>query len=217
MNLAAYTISREPVNWMLDMPHVNSVEHVDRWQDVGPAEYVRQLAGKRNDTVKKLLEEYPETEHVLCCDEYYVGQKDNLVKLVEDYEELGKDVVLGGGVWGRWRQRIRDFGNCPDQWCDRWSVKLPCYYEMVKKYGRNIVSVASISGVHVFPVSAWTNGGYGAFDDSNLGTEITWFCQHAGMPVLLDLDACFTRDKRFSIVKCIRCSVGLRTRLRKRL
>ena len=72
----------------------------------------------------------------------------------------------------------------------------------------------SVSGIHIFPRSLWDEGArYGVYDDTNKGTEITYFCEKTGGCVI-DLNAFFYREKKYPLLKCIQCSIGLRKRLK---
>ena len=214
MNLSAYTISPESITWLLeDIPHYNNTEQVTN-NIYNAFEYISQLANKRNNTVKELLRLYPETTHILCCDSYYTTQINSIKRLINDYT-LSDNVILGGGVWSKSRMRFSDIFNGHIKWDDKWSVnELKDFVYEDNKFRTDWLKVSSVPGIHIFPRSIWDKGvRYGAYENTDIGCEITYFCHNSNTSCYIDFGTFFYRERIYPIMKCIRCSLGLRSRL----
>lgn len=222
--ISAYTISLEPSHWYLwNIPWHNEVENrpVDKYRTTDS--YVRYLAEKRNRAVRHLLEKFPETTDILCCDSSYVRQIDQLKKLIQDYEQCGRWVldghwplrypILGAAIYGPWRQRAGDIFRKRVTFSDPWGVPDLAWTKPDRK---GLVETSGVSGVHIFPVSAWKAGvRYGCFPDRNTGTETTFFARNSGLEILIDMDAMLYRERVYSRIKCVRISLGIGTKFRK--
>ena len=210
--ISAYTVSLEPSEWFLDIPWHNEVENrpVDKYKTTDL--YLRYMAEKRNRAVRHLLEKFPETTDILCCDSSYVRQIDQIRQLIQSYEKGDLQIVLGPGIFGPWRQRASDIFRRRNVFSDPWGVPDLAW----TKPGRTgLIKTSGVSGIHIFPVSAWKNGArYGVFPDQNIGTETTFFARSTGLPIITDLDVSFYRERIYSRIKCLRCSIGLGTKLR---
>ena len=221
--ISAYTISREPVEWkMKEIPHLNlDKPEVKANVYEKPYEYVKELSEKRNLAVTALLEKYPGTSLVLCCDSSYVNQTEALQRLIYDYQVDPWERILGGAIWGRQIMRAKDvFFHRKPRWCDGWGVPelIPLEYEDYKSR-TDSQRVKSVSGIHIFPRTAWDQGvRYGAYEDTDRGTETSYFAHHAiGIPSYIDFAARFFRERVYSTLKCFHVSIGLRSRLKGRM
>lgn len=214
MNLSAYTISQIPTRWFLDeVEWINLVDDapVDKYNG-HTLEYVRYLADKRNRAVAELLEKYPETTDVLCCDSHYVGQTQPLRNLIRDYYRV-KETILGAAIYGPWRQRLRDVLFPRTVFSDPWGVPDLAW---TKPGMKGMVESTGMTGIHIFPVSTWKSGArYQAYENTDLGTDISRFARSTRLDIMIDMDAAFYRDRRYSRVKSLRCTLGLGTKLRK--
>lgn len=213
MNLSAYTISQEPSEWFLDVPWHNLTDNtpIDKYHG-RTLEYVKYLAWKRNRAVEELLEKYPETTDVLCCDSHYVRQTLPLTRLIMDYEKLS-GTILGASIYGPWRQRARDVFLPRTVFSDPWGVPDLAWTRPGMK---GMVESEGMTGIHIFPVRAWKNGArYHAYPDTNLGTDNAFFARDTGLKIRIDMDAEFYRERVYSRVKSLRCSLGIGSRIRK--
>ena len=177
--------------------------------------YVRYLAEKRNRAVRHLLEKFPQTTDILCCDSSYVRQIDPLKRLLADYLLKTEKTILGAAIYGPWRQRAADIFRKRTVFSDPWGVP-DLAWTRKDKIGTGFFNASGVSGIHIFPVSTWKAGvRYGCFPDRNTGTETTFFARSSGLDILIDLDAMFYRERVYSRIKCLRVSLGIGTKLRR--
>ena len=215
MNIGAYTISQEPSEWNLpDMPWVNLVDDtcIDKIHRTN--EYLLYLAEKRNYAVNRLIDDYPDTTDILCVDASYVNQTFAIQRLILDYQNV-KDTILGGAIYGPWRQRARDVFRPRTTWSDPWGVPSMAWTKPDRK---GLVKADGVSGVHIFPIDVWKRDvryRTGTNAVPNAITETTNLARDSGLEIRIDMDAMFHRDRRFSRFKCLRISAGIGTKLRK--
>ncbi len=192
----------------------------------GPRRYITYLAKKRNRAVELALEKYPETTDVMMCDTYYTNQIAPLKVLTRDYQRLQEMKVtsaLGGATWGLIRTRPSDFFRPRrKEWYDKWGVPDLTFTpygwkpEKDKVLGgllnpplSGLFHTSSLSGISIWPRSAWDKGArYGVFDDLH-GCEHNYFFEHSGIPRYTDFNAEFYRRVSYSFLKALRCSVNL--------
>lgn len=211
LKIGAYTISREPSEWNFpDIPWLNLVDdtHIDKYR--GMNEYLLYIAEKRNYAVNRLIDQEPDITDILCVDSSYVNQTFAIERLILDYEHK-TNMVLGGAIYGPWRQRARDVFKPRITWSDPWGVPDLAW---TKPNRKGLVKTTGVSGVHVFPIDVWKRG-VRYRHGSNEGTETTFLARDSGLDIMVDMDAMFYRDRRFSRVKCLRISSGMGTKLRK--
>lgn len=212
--IGAYTISLRPVKWKLKTHWLNYVDDnpISKYKDTHA--YINYLAQKRNRAVESLLKKYPETTDILCCDSSYVDQTEPLSRLIYDYTYLKPHlgIILGGAPYGPWRQRAKDIFHTKTVFSDPWGVPELAWTQPGE---RGFAKTRSVTGIHIFPRNLWEKGArYGVYDDVNKGTETTFFTRESGADTYIDLDAWFYRPRLYSRLKCLRVSLGLRTRFR---
>ena len=155
----------------------------------------------------------------MCLDSYYLSQTDSVNRLTVDYYLAGRNMILGGAVWGRIRTRAGDIFNPRIGWFDKWGVPelqfLPYGWDPRKDPTTFRMRVPldgfyrthSVPGVHIFPRSAWDNGArYGLPEDLHT-CEHGFLCETTRLPVYVDFNAGFWRERVYSIPHCIRNSL----------
>jgi hypothetical protein len=157
-HLSVATISRfgdEKIS--IDIPFYS---HATGWRpirrDNTSRERLQYNADRYNAAIKTLLTLYPDTEHVMVCDTYYLDQKSGLERLVSDYAWLdfmrSSHIVLGASTWFLDSSRIRpcvgfyDNLSIPEFSGRRWA-----YHEMLE----GIRSSPSVGGCWIFPRWMW--------------------------------------------------------------
>lgn len=182
-----------------------------------PFKYTSGLAKKRNLAVDKILEQYPDASHILMCDSYYVHQTGGLKRLIDDYQQTDRKVILGGAIWGRIRARATDlFQNNYVRWFDEWAVP---EFRLIKyrKSFEGLVPSSSVPGVFIFPRYLWDNGirfgQYRLLGENEWhhmqGCELNYFCSRAPAVKMIDFNAKFYRERLYSKLKCLRVSLHL--------
>lgn len=232
--ISAYTISQKPQKWNLAnvnwfnlvedtaIPDVEKYHQAFKHKEWYPSyRYIAYLADKRNRAIQALLEKYPETSEILCCDSYYLEQTDALSRLIKDYLRIEEACILSGAAWGIVRARIKDILRPEISWFDKWGVSelqfVPFGWDPRKdpvtfRYRvplEGLFRVHSVIGVHIFPRSIWENGARcGVTEDIHVCEHGT-LCEKSGLPVYVDFNAEFWREKIYSIPHCIRNSLHL--------
>ena len=183
----------------------------------GGGAYVDALVKKRNNGVARLLEEYPELDDIVGCDLYYLNQLQGLRALINDYTMAKKTspIILGGATWGVRRMRLRDVFRERLQWYDRWGVPELASYRFSRHGHRtDFIKTRTVPGIHIFPRWLWDKGlRYRRLGDS---TEPAGLCHDAAkldVQTFVDFNARFYREGMYSRLKCLKCSIGLRSRL----
>lgn len=191
----------------------------------GPRKYITYLAAKRNMAVKLALEKYPESDHVLMCDTYYVPQILQLRRLISDYMKVQKieEASLGGAAWGIVRTELGHYlSHRKKDWYDKWGVPDLMFTPYGWKPESNkmmnnlwnpplpgLFHTSSLIGVHIFPRIVWDRGTrYGVYDDLH-GCEHNYFFEHSGIPRYTDLNTDFIRKNVYPFMKCLRIKLHL--------
>ncbi len=211
--LGIFTVAKEPTKTLIDYP---SYVNLDKLQasPYMPDEYVNALVKKRNIAVERLLEQEPETTHIMCCDSYYVNQVPALHRLIDD-SFLLPNSILGGATWGIRRMRFKDVLWERIQWYDRWGVPELADYKYSRHGHRtDFIRTRTVPGIHIFPRWLWDKGL--RYERLGNSTEPAGLCARArqlGVESFVDFNARFFREGVYSRWKCLKCSLGLRSRL----
>ena len=214
MNLAIVTISRQPLP-----PPIESIpfyclaeeSNYNRYRDV--YEETVYLADKRNRAISTALEKFPETSHIVSVDSYYAVQVRALRRLLDTYQRVGGEVILGAPIWYYRRNRLID--NRP-KFYDSWgSPELLNIRPWEPNKWPEIVQVPSVGNCVIFPVEVWRK--YSLITPEPfpyMGSCYTRLCHLSGLPVLLDMkakmyrDASNNREAFYPLTKRFRVSVG---------
>jgi hypothetical protein len=210
--------------------------YLDGWKDVDrsdPQKYIEYTSSRRNAAVEKALEAHPETTDLMMVDSYYVGQFDGIhfrdqfleiSHLASDYylakNSLSEPFILGAATWGKVRTRLLQYLRNKTDFYDKWAD--PCVRWMPRGWRpendglaarftvpvKGFYRVHSVGGCYIFSRRLWDRGvRYGVPDDLH-GCEHNYLCETSGAKVFLDLNAELWREKRYSFVKCLRCTLG---------
>ena len=211
--LGVYTVARDYVHPLLDYPWYVNLDRLNA-SPYMPDEYVNALVRKRNTAVERLLAANPDTTHVMCCDSYYVGQIDALEQLISDSRQV-PNAIIGGATWGIRRMRLKDIFWERLQWYDRWGVPELAGYKFSRHGHRtDLMRTLTVPGIHIFPRWLWDRGL--RYERVGNSTEPAGLCLKArvlGVESYVDFKARFYREGMYSRMKCVKCSIGLRSRL----
>jgi hypothetical protein len=191
MQITAVCISRNSESWNIqDIPFYNYTEGWKPFQHEQTRDRVAYLAERRNAAVARTLRIFPETEHILMIDSYYLKQMEQISELIQEYEGLSlsehpEGCILGASTWILDKTRIRARLRFYDGWTtpEGMSLKL----QEVEKTG-GIIKVNAVGACYLFPRKVLDRAEYGVPEDLH-GGEQNWLCEHSGLPVFLSLNA----------------------------
>ncbi len=206
-NVVSVCISRD----YLDSPLPNFFCYTAGYKPFGRSktkERVEYLAARRNAAVEAALKRFPDAEHILMVDSYYVFQLAAIKRLLDDYVRTRK-LILGASTWWVDKTRITPRIRFYDIWTTRGQER------KAGNRARGIAEVNAVGACYVFPRSFWAARRYGIPHDwtPDYGCEHNFLCE--GQSCFLDYDAKLYREPIiYSMSKRIRCSLGsLRRRL----
>src|SRR5436309_5409894 len=118
MNLTIVTIGRQPIPPPIEtVPYYCLAEEssYNRYRDV--YEETVYLAEKRNRAISTALEKFPGTTDIVSGDHYDMIQAEALKRLIDRYQRLGGEVILGAPLWYYRKKRLIE--NRPNfyDWC----------------------------------------------------------------------------------------------------
>ena len=203
--------------------------HTRDWHDIdreaaGLREKLEYRAQRRNVAVILALEQYPDTEHLMMIDSFYLSQP-GIGRLVKRYRQLA-DACLGPVVWGRMRVNLSQVLHSPIRFYDGWATPELrwCPYgwrpdkDMLTSQAelplKGLYRVSSIAGCYLFPRSIWDKGARYEVPEDLHGCEQNGFHESHRLKKYVDFSVEFWRTKRYGLVHCARISLGnwLRTR-----
>ena len=172
-------------------------------------ERISYLADRRNKAVLEALLLFPETEHILMVDSYYIKQSDEIFKLVKEYDKLSselRDCILGASTWRPTKTGMRSTNSFYDTWTTPEGVGLR--WEDARERG-GLLRVRSVGGCYLYPRFVWEKYGYGVPEDLH-GCEHNWLCERSGLPVFLSFNERLWREPLvYPPLKRIRFSLHL--------
>jgi len=190
MRISAVCISRNQETWDLQsIPFYNYTEGWRPFEHEKTIERVAYLAERRNNAITKALSILPETKHVLMIDSYYLQQKEQVSKLIDEYSELTLTTyqtgcILGASTWIHDETRIRSKNRFYDYWTTPEGIRLKLD-EVEKKGG--MIEVKAVGGCYLYPRWVWERTRYGVSEDLH-GCEHNWLCERSSIPVFLTLN-----------------------------
>ncbi len=200
MKVTAVCISRTPETWDIkEVPFHNYTEGWKPFQHEQTTARVAYLAERRDSAVAQALDIFPETQHILMIDSYYLHQDEQIRGLIQDYAEMTISkhpggCILGASTWFYDLRRVRPKYRFYDGWTTNGGV----------------IKVKSVGSCYVFPKWVWEKYRFGVLEDLH-GCEHNWLCEHSGLPVYMSLDRRLSRGPvRYPWVKRIRVSLHLR-------
>jgi hypothetical protein len=213
MRISAVCISRNTEAWNLpDIPFYNYTEGWEPFQHEKTTDRVAYLADRRNIAVNKALDRFPETQHILMIDSYYVHQDKQIMKLIHEYTEKGartefpEGCILGASTWILDKTRIRSRLRFYDGWTTPEALHLDPR-EIESKGG--IIGVKAVGGCYLYPITVWKKTQYGVPEDLH-GCEHNWLCENSGLPVFLSLNEMLWREPIvYPLLKRVRVSLHL--------
>jgi len=209
MNITAVTISRNLETLEIGIPFYC---HNEGWKpifgrDNADKDRLEYITGRYNSAIRRALELYPSTTHILIADSYYLHFKDELRLLISHYHNWGS--VLGASIWFEDKSRIRPFISYYDtmsirEWKDRrWRGR--------KHLPTGLMKASGVGGCWIFPRSVWLSSGGFHILSSEMLTSRCIGIQEA----VLDCDVKLWRTPQdnpnihhYPWSKRIRCSVG---------
>jgi hypothetical protein len=212
LNLTAVCISRTPETF--DLPNIPFCNYTEGWkpfQHERTKERVEYLAERRNIAVSQALSLYPETEHILMIDSYYIHENDQIKGLIQDYFEMSLEkhiegCILGASTWFFDLRRIRARWRFYDSWTTPEGSLLELS-EAVRAGG--IIEVKAVGACYIYPRWVWEKNRYDVLEDLR-GCEHNWLCEQSGLPVYLSLSRRLSRGPvRYPWLKRIRVSLHL--------
>ncbi len=217
MRIGAVCISRNQETWEIKgLPFYNYTKGWKPFQHEQTAERVAYLAERRNTAVAKALDLFPETQHILMIDSYYLQQHEQILGLVRDYAEMTisdhpRGCILGASTWFYDLRRIRPENRFYDSWTTPEGNQLRLV-EVERRGG--VMRVKSVGGCYVYPRWVWERNRYNVPEDLH-GCEHNWLCERSGLPVYLSLSRRLSRGPvQYPWLKRIRVSLHLRRLLR---
>jgi hypothetical protein len=180
-NLTAVCISRQQEDWKIDT--IPFYCYTEDWKPFGrekTRERVEYLATRRNEAVKAALARFPETNHILMIDSYYVRQPNPVRILIEEYD--GRS-ILGATTWVLDKTRIISRNRFWDNWTTPELAR-----EVFNPYARGRIRVRAAGGCYVYPRKTWELFGYGVPEDLH-GCEHNYLCERSGLPVFVTMNA----------------------------
>jgi hypothetical protein len=212
LNVTAVCISRNQEHWTI--PEIDFYCYTDGWRPFGHEvsnERVNYLATRRNKAVSGALTSFPETEHILMIDSYYLHQTSEVIKLVSHYEQIAstsgfRDCIVGASTWIFDATRVRPRTRFFDGWTTPEAMSIDLDYAKAKG---GLLPVRAVGACYIYPRAVWERVGYDVPIDLH-GCEHNWLCEHSGLPVRLSLDEMLWRDPIvYSWPKRIRMSLHL--------
>ncbi len=196
MRVTAVCISRNAEAWNFqDIPFYNYTEGWKPFQHEQTTQRVAYLAERRNAAVARALSRFPQSEHILMIDSYYVHQEKQIEGLIERYAKMirsdyANGCILGASTWVRDKTRVRSVLRFYDGWTTPEASKLKL--EDVEA-SAEITKVAAVGACYLYPRWVWQKVGYDVFEDLH-GCEHNWLCERSGLPVFLSFAEKLWRD-----------------------
>jgi hypothetical protein len=210
--VCAVCISRNPETWdIADVPFHNYTQGWKPFQHEQTTDRVHYLAERRNIAVGRALDLFPETQHILMIDSYYLHQDDQIRGLIRDYAEMTHSnhpggCILGASTWFYDLRRVRPRYRFYDGWTTPEGNQLRL--AGVERRG-GIIRVKSVGSCYIYPRWVWERNRYGVVEDLH-GCEHNWLCERSELPVYMSLKRRLSRGPiRYPWAKRIRVSLHL--------
>ncbi len=219
-NIIGVCIGKEELSSILSIPIVFYTEGYKSIERDVLIDRIDYLAKRRNKAVEITLEKYPSATDILMIDSYYVPQNKAVEKLIEDYRIIDRNMILGATIWAKLRTRISQIFHNHLQFYDQWAVPEARFLSPNFNPSRDwltsrfivplkgLYRVCSVGGCYIFPRKLWDDGlRYATISDLH-GCEHNYLCESTYTPKYLDFNVKLYRKKIYSIIKCVRCSLG---------
>ena len=211
MGVSAVCISRNPEIWSISgVPFHNNTEGWKPFQHEQTTARIAYLAERRNKAVAQALDLFPQTQHILMIDSYYLNQKAEISSLINEYHRLTatnpQGIILGASTWIDDRTRIWPRKHFFDGWTTPEAIGTTL--EHASSNG-GLLRVKGVGGCYLYPRWVWERVGYKVSNDLH-GCEHNWLCEQSGLPVFLSLNEMLWREPiQYSWPKRARMSLHL--------
>lgn len=148
------------------------------------------LAEERNRAMEEALSRYPKATHIVNVESQYLLQTHAIESLIDRYEEIGGNVILGASTWAK----MQDMMWTVHQFYDSWATP-EFYMYRCHRLPSGLVQVSSVGSCLIFPSQVWKEHRFHTpepFPDA--GIYYNWLCRKSSLPILLDLDSRLFRD-----------------------
>jgi hypothetical protein len=219
-NITAVCISGKEEPWntpdILFYCHTQGYRKFPHYPPAKTRERIRYLSSRRNAANRVAVELYPETQHFLSIDSYYVHYVTEIRRLVNEYSAFKPDCILGATNWfwdhSRLPLRLRYW----DTWATPEMKNTPYeYYPTRDGLPEGWERIAGCGGFTLYPRWVWEKQGYGIPEPfPQAGNEVNYLCQCPGIASYVTFNVKPLRETpRRSLVNRVRTTLGLRTRL----
>jgi hypothetical protein len=206
------------------IPETNFYCHTEDYQpivhhDNFDRSRITYLTERYNAAIRKGLENYPDTQHLLVVDSYYVDFVDEIRRLIDRYRSRER-TVLGASIWYWDRSHIR----ARIRYYDTLSVKefRNKSWASTRDLPVGMISVSGVGGCFIFPRAVWdvSKGFFIPHPEPQAGSSHGLNTQ--GVRIILDCDCRLWRSyvtnpdiPDYSAFKRLRVSLGdLRRKVR---
>jgi hypothetical protein len=121
-------------------------------RDTQSLDRIRYLTNRYNNAVRRALEIYPNTHHLLIIDHYYLPFHDEVRTLVTNYLELDR-AILGASIWYWAKKRIRPWIAYYD------TLSVPEFkgksWKNARTLPQGIIPVSGVGACWIFPRTIW--------------------------------------------------------------
>jgi len=121
-------------------------------RETGDINRITYLTNRYNSAIREALESYPNTEHLLVIDHYYLPFTSDVRLLVTDYFQLSA-AILGASIWFWARRRVRPWIAYYD------TLSAPEFigktWRSVRTLPKGIIPVSGVGACWIFPRNVW--------------------------------------------------------------
>jgi len=147
-------ISEREQSLALDIPFVSYTEGYRSMasRDSNDPSRISYLSDRYNSAIDYALKRYPDTEHLLVIDHYYLPFSKQVEFLIQDYLELDR-TILGASIWYWAKRRIRPWIGYYD------TLSAPEFkgktWKRVRDLPTGVISVSAVGACWIFPRRVW--------------------------------------------------------------
>jgi hypothetical protein len=180
-------ISEKKQSLDIDMPFMSYTDgyRPTPSRDLHDISRIEYLTKRYNDGISLALRTYPQTEHVLVIDHYYVPFSTEIKRLINDYSQLSAS-ILGASIWYWARRRIKpwiayyDTMSAPEFVGKTW--------KNLRSLPHGIIPVSGVGACWIFPRRIWEHTkGFRVPTPAQAGSSRC--LDTSGFRVLLDCDS----------------------------
>jgi hypothetical protein len=187
------TISTKQERWQIsEVPfycHVGPRQHFPHSENRSRVEF---LTRQRNEAMELAMGLYPRTTHIVNIESNYLSQKNSIQTLIEKYEQQDDEIILGAATWAKMQDRMLTYY----QFYDGWATPELYNYRFRHRRPKGTVQVSSVGSCLIFPANAWIRHRFHVPEPfPSAGLYYNWLCEKSQLPVLLDLEISFYRDR----------------------